>query len=101
MRILAMCFSLGAALQFALSAAVPETAELNFDAGFNSGEVPAAQNTPAWLSRIEQQGGRFLDNPGRWQVAGTERDGVGRLTVVIDREKLKSNLVATILFDKD
>ena len=101
MRILAMFFSLGAALQFALSAGVAETAELNFDARFSSGEVPAAQNTPAWLSRIEQQGGRFLDNPGRWQVAGTEPDGVGRLTIVIDREKLKNNLVATILFDKD
>lgn len=100
-RIIPLCFSLAAALQFPLSAAAPETAELNFDARFNTGEVFTAKDTPAWLSRIEQQGGRFLDDPGRWQVAGTEPDGVGRLTIVIDREKMKHNLVATILFDRD
>lgn len=101
MRVLPICLSLAAALQFSLFAAAPETAELNFDAHFNSGEVVTAKGTPAWLSRVEQQGGRFLDEPGRWQVAAGEAEGVGRLTLVIDRAKMPHNLVATILFDGD
>jgi hypothetical protein len=101
MRILAIFLSLGAALQFALCAAPPETAELNFDSRFASGEVPAGKETPVWLSRIEQQGGRFLDEPGRWQVEAKAAEGTGRLTLVIDRAKMKNNLVATILFDRN
>ncbi len=101
MRIIAICLSLGAALQFALSAAAPETVELNFDSRFGSGEVSAGKETPAWLSRIEQQGGRFLDEPGRWEVGAGAGEGAGRLTLVIDREKMKHNLVATILFDRN
>lgn len=73
--------------------------ELSFDAGFNNPAVLAEEGAPAWLTKIEQRGGKFLDDPKCWQVAGTEREGVGRLSIAIDREKMKNNLVATILFD--
>ena len=82
-------------------AADPVIVELSFDSGFNSPTVLADEGAPAWLTKIEQQGGRFLDDPKCWQVAGTEPAGVGRLSLSIDREKMKSNLVATILFDGD
>ena len=82
-------------------AADPVVVELSFDAGFNNPTVLADEGAPAWLTKIDQQGGAFLDEPKCWQVAGTEREGVGRLVLSLDREKMKSNLVATILFDGD
>ena len=82
-------------------AADPVIVELSFDSGFNNPAILAEEGAPAWITKIEQRGGKFLDNPKCWQVAGTEREGVGRLAISIDREKMKSNLVATILFDGD
>ena len=82
-------------------AADPVIVELSFDSGFNNPAILAEEGAPAWITKIEQRGGKFLDNPKCWQVAGTEREGVGRLAISIDREKMKSNLIATILFDGD
>ncbi len=82
-------------------AASPVVVELSFDSGFNNPAILADEGAPDWIKKIDQKGGKFLDDPKCWQVAGTEREGVGRLSISIDREKMKSNLVATILFDAD
>ena len=82
-------------------AADPVVVEMSFDSGFDKASVLADEGAPAWITKIEQQGGKFIDEPKGWLVSATQPDGVGRLTLSIDREKMKSNLVATILFDGD
>ncbi len=82
-------------------AADPVVVEMSFDSGFENASVLADEGAPAWITKIEQLGGKFIDEPKGWQVEATQPDGVGRLTLSIDREKMKSNLVATILFDGD
>ncbi len=96
-------FILAALIAFSSSAfaADPVVVEMSFDSGFEKATVLADEGAPAWITKIEQQGGKFIDEPKGWQVDSTQRDGVGRLTLSIDREKMKSNLVATILFDGD
>ena len=79
----------------------PKIAELSFDARFQKPGALDDEKTPDWLTNVEQQGGVFLDEPKAWQVAGTAPEGVGKLVLSIDRERMKSNLVATILFDGD
>ncbi len=54
---------------------------------------------PAWITGIEQNGGRFLDEPKCWHVLPRAADGVGKLIISIDREQMKESLAATVLFD--
>ena len=93
--------SLVVALSIQAFAAEPKVAELSFDARFQNPGALADEKAPDWLTKVEQQGGVFLDEPKAWQVAATAAEGVGKLTLSIDRERMKSNLVATILFDGD
>lgn len=67
----------------------PVVVEMSFDYGFNNATVLAEEGAPAWIANCEQQGGKFIDEPSGWQVDATQRDGVGRLTLSIDREKMK------------
>ena len=89
------------AFSTAAFAADPVVVEMSFDSGFDKATVLADEGAPAWITKVEQQGGKFIDEPKGWQVLATQPDGVGRLTLTLDREKMKSNLVATILFDGD
>ena len=89
------------AFSTAAFAADPVVVEMSFDSGFDKATVLADEGAPAWITKIEQQGGKFIDEPKGWQVLATQPDGVGRLTLTLDREKMKNNLVATILFDGD
>ena len=95
-----LVFTLGVTFSVALArGAEPETAELSFDRRFEIAATFAGVQRPAWVTGVEQQGGRFLDEPHSWQVAGTTPEGVGRLAITLDRQKVKMDLVATILFD--
>ena len=89
------------ALSISAFAVEPKIAELSFDARFQKPGALADEKTPDWLTNVEQQGGIFLDEPKAWQVAATAAEGVGKLILSIDRERMPSNLVATILFDGD
>jgi hypothetical protein len=82
-------------------AAEPVVVELSFDSGFNNPKVLAEEGAPDWMKSIEQQGGQFIDEPKSWQVEASQPEGVGRLAITIDREKMKTNLVATLLFEGD
>lgn len=79
--------------------AEPEVAELSFGTTITLPATFAEMRTPPWIMRVEQQGGGFFNNPNCWYVAASEPKGVGRLSIVLDRERLKEDLVATILFD--
>lgn len=92
---------LTAVLSLGAFAVEPKVAELSFDARFQKPGALADEKTPDWLTNVEQQGGVFLDEPKAWQVAGTAAEGVGKLILSIDRERMPNNLVATILFDGD
>ena len=89
------------AFSTAAFAADPVVVEMSFDSGFDKATVLADEGAPAWITKVEQQGGKFIDEPKGWQVLATQPEGVGRLTLTLDREKMKNNLVATILFDGD
>ncbi len=91
-----------AALALALPgafAAHRETAELNFDRRFEKANALANPPQPAWIQRVEQSGGRFLDDPRCWLADALQPEGVGRITITLDRRVMKDNLVATLLFD--
>jgi concanavalin A-like lectin/glucanase superfamily protein len=94
--------SIAAAVRFAVAATVePEVAELTFDRRFEKSDALAEAHQPAWITNVEQQGGQFLDDPRGWQVAASAPEGIGRLMIAVDRQRLNSDLVATILFDAD
>ena len=90
-----------AALRVAAGAAQiqPEVAELSFGPEVEKEGALAAAEVPAWVAKIEQQGGRFTDDPRCWQAVGTAAAGVGRVSIGIDRKRMNEDLVATILFD--
>ena len=88
-----------AALRVAAGAIQPEVAELSFGPDVEKEGALAAAEVPAWVAKIEQQGGRFLDDPRCWQAVGTAAAGVGRVSIGIDRKRMNEDLVATILFD--
>ena len=90
-----------AALRLAAMAAPvqPEVAELSFGPEVEKAGALAAAEVPAWVAKIEQQGGQFLAEPRCWQAVGTAAAGVGRVSIGIDRAKMNEDLVATILFD--
>ncbi len=79
----------------------PKVAELNFDSAIEKPDALAEANAPEWITRVEHLGGEFLDAEHCWHVAPKEKEGVGRLILNIDRQRLNENLVATILFDAD
>jgi hypothetical protein len=83
----------------ALQAVEPETAQLSFDTKFQKPNALKAAEAPAWLTKVEQQGGFFSDEPQGWRVAASLPKGTGRLSIGIDRKKMNEDLVATILFD--
>jgi len=82
-----------------LAAPPPDVVELSFDATFDKPDVLAESKQPAWLTAVEQRDGRFLDEPRCWQVAVSAPEGAGRLSITVDRERMKRDLVATILFE--
>lgn len=90
-----------AAFQCAISAPKPEVVELSFDKGFEKADVLTEEHAPEWMTAIEQQGGAFSDDPRCWRVPVTAGEGIGRLSISLDRKKISGSLVATILFDAD
>ena len=93
--------AVAAALRLTAGAAPvqPEVAELSFGTEVEKDGALAAAEVPAWVAKIEQQGGRFTDDPRCWQAVGTAAAGVGRVSIAIDRQRMNEDLVATILFD--
>lgn len=77
----------------------PKLAELNFDSAIE--QPDALAQAPEWITRVEHVGGSFLDAEHCWHTGVKEKEGVGRLIVNVDRQRLNENLVATILFDAD
>ncbi len=88
-----------ALVQISTAAPEPETAELSFGARFNRPAALAEANAPAWLTKVEQQGGTFRDDPHCWRAEATAAKGVGRLTISLDRKKMNEDMIATILFE--
>jgi len=94
---LLLCLLAGACT---LEAAVePDIATFSFDTLFDQPDALAKAKLPEWVVKLEQQGGRFSDDPRCWQVAAGGPDGTGRIEITLDREKMPSNLIATVLFD--
>lgn len=81
------------------AAAAPEVAELSFDARFNKADALASMQTPAWIAKVEQRDGRFVDEPRCWHVLAGMPEGMGRLEITFDRKRIAGSLVATVLFD--
>ena len=96
-----VCFFVAAALRLVAVAAPvqPEVAELSFGPELEKVGALAAAEVPAWVAKVEQQGGRFTADPRCWQVGAAEAAGVGRVAIGIDRKRMNEDLVATILFD--
>ena len=102
MRLSSLIVSAVAACSLAVAATLqPDVAELSFDRRFEKPDALAEAKLPAWIAKVEQQGGQFLDDPHAWEVAAAAAEGVGRLSITIDRKRLNEDLVATILFDAD
>src|SRR6187200_1172493 len=83
------------------AAATPDIAELSFGARFAQPGALTAAGVPAWVTKVEQRGGRFTDDPPSWQVQAGGPQGAGRLEITLNRAKMGRNLVATVLFDSD
>lgn len=76
-------------------------AQLSFDGRFNRPDALAQEQAPAWVTKVTQQGGGFLNNPGCWAVAPGGKDGAGRLEITLDRKAIGGNLIATVLFEAE
>jgi hypothetical protein len=99
MRLTLSLAALTTSYTLAAMAAQPEAAELTFDSRWTQ---PSATNgLPAWVRGVDQQGGFFADQPGRWQVGAEEAKGVGRLVIVLDREVMREDLALSLLYDED
>jgi hypothetical protein len=80
-------------------AASPEVVELTFDNRWNQ---PAATNgLPAWIHAVEQRGGVFSDQPASWRCDAGQPTGVGRLSIVLDRQLMAEDLAMSLLYDED
>ena len=102
MRLSSLVVFAVAACSLAVAATIqPDVAEISFDRRFEKPDALAEAKQPAWVAKVEQQGGRFLDEPHAWEVAASAPEGVGRLSITLDRKKLNEDIVATILFDAD
>lgn len=102
MRLSSLFVFIVAACSLAGAATIqPDVAELSFDRRFEKPDALAGAKQPAWVAKVEQQGGRFRDEPHAWEVAASAPEGVGRLSITLDRKRLNEDLVATILFDAD
>ena len=82
-----------------LVAATPEVTNIPFDRTIETIGQPNGLALPEWITKVEQQEGTFLPDPKCWHVPANSPQGVGRLSVSIDREKVKTDLAATVLFD--
>lgn len=89
------------ALVFCLPAVAfePEVTNLVFDRTIEQPAGLKAAEAPEWITKVEQQGGEFRNEPKCWEVLPSQPEGVGRMTISLDRERIKSNLAATVLFD--
>ncbi len=96
-----MVSCLAAWLVVRAAAVTPQVAELAFDTGFAQPGALEKANVPGWITKVEQQQGAFLDNPKSWHVTADQAKGAGKLILELNREKLNTDLVATILFDAD
>ena len=96
---LLVCFAMAGSLVH--GAVDPEIATLNFDTRFYQATGVKDAKLPAWITKVEQQAGRFTDDPRCWQVDANAPEGSGRIEITIDREKMASNLIATVLFDAE
>lgn len=109
MRKLAVCGSLVFWLTTApaflshVAAIEPEVAVLAFDSlSVETFHHPQAEDAlPPWILGIEQEGGRFLDQPHCWYVEESQPVGHGRLSILLDREILQEDLALSILFEGD
>lgn len=77
----------------------PETAQLSFDSRFEKAGALEQPKAPAWVTKVDQQGGSFCDDPHCWRAPASAPKGVGRLSIAIDRKTMNEDLVATILFE--
>ena len=98
---LPVCFIAAFALRLVAVAAPvqPEVAELSFGPELEKVGALAAAEVPAWVAKVEQQGGRFTAEPRCWQAGAEAAAGVGRVVIGIDRTRMNEDLVTTILFD--
>jgi len=86
-------------LSSAVCGVQPEVAELTFDRRWTQ---PSATNgLPAWVRGVEQRGGVFADRPGRWEVGSELATGVGRLSILLDREMMREDLALSLLYEQD
>ncbi len=92
-----LAFTLAAERISILAAVQPDVAEITFGKPSALPEPPL----PAWIAKVEHQGGQLLDAPRCWQVGADALAGAGRVSVAINRSKMNEDLVATILFDSD
>jgi hypothetical protein len=80
---------------------VPEVAEIDlahhyhelFMVGENLGRLPE------WIAGVEQAGGNFMEQPGRWTIPATLEAGQGKLVIALDREKLDADLALTLIYE--
>ena len=76
---LPVCFIATFALRLVAVAAPvqPEVAELSFGPELEKVGALAAAEVPAWVAKVEQQGGRFTAEPRCWQAGAEAAAGVG------------------------
>lgn len=77
----------------------PDVAQLAFDTSYFQPDALQKAGLPAWVKSVEQQQGAYRDEPKCWFVSQTQAKGAGKLMIAIDRTKLNTDLVATVLFD--
>lgn len=75
-----------------------ETAELNFGPEMDRPGALQVAKVPAWVKRVEQYGGRWRSEPRGWHVPAALPEGLGRIVILLDRDKMKVDLAATIVF---
>jgi hypothetical protein len=80
-----------------LLGATVEVAEVTFDQRWLHSEM-IRTNLPVWVGGVQQEGGRFTDSPGCWQADSSQPQGIGKLSITLDRQRMQEDLAMSLLY---
>lgn len=98
-RLFLLLSAIAAAFTTHLRAVEPLVTELAFDSSYREAS-DGTNSLPAWIRRIEQVGGQFMDRPACWYVDTSQPIGHGRLSIVLDRELIREDLAMGVVCEE-
>ena len=73
---------------------------MEFDASTPQHMAQRPDDWPAWMQGVAEEGGRFLSDPGCWDLPAATPRGVGRFSVDVDRLLVLDDLAITLVYEE-